>query len=101
MDKRKLIERAAREHRLSREEIVCLLEAVECEEELAAAADLVRRAFVGDGVHLRGLIEFSNICRQNCLYCGLRRDNYDIDRFRQTPDEIVQMAEKAVQFGSK
>ena len=99
MDKRKLIERAVREHSLDREEIICLLEATECEDELAAAADSVRRAFVGDGVHLRGLIEFSNICRQNCLYCGLRRDNKKIERYRLSTAEILTFAAKARDCG--
>ena len=99
MDKRKLIERAVREHSLDREEIICLLEATECEDELAAAADSVRRAFVGDGIHLRGLIEFSNICRQNCLYCGLRRDNKKIERYRLSTAEILTFAAKARDCG--
>ena len=77
-----LIEKAERTHRLSQEELADLLADAEAEEELAAAADRVRHAFVGDEVHLRGLIEFSSYCRQNCLYCGLRRDNEKAERFR-------------------
>ena len=46
------------------------------------AADKLRVETVGDGVHLRGLIEFSNYCRNNCLYCGLRRDNRKVSRYR-------------------
>lgn len=68
---------------------------------LFKAADNVRQIFVGEEVHLRGLIEFSNICKQNCVYCGLRRDNRAVGRFRQAPDEIVHMAKKAVEYGYK
>ncbi|BEU86937.1 [FeFe] hydrogenase H-cluster radical SAM maturase HydE [Selenomonas sp. TAMA-11512] len=68
---------------------------------MAAAADDVRHAYVGDGVHLRGIIEFSNICRQNCMYCGLRRDNGKIERYRLTPEEILDLAKKAVGYGYK
>lgn len=101
MESRELIAIAEREHRLSESEIVQLLGDADIEEELAAAADRVRHEFVGDGVHLRGLIEFSNICRQNCMYCGLRRDNTRLERYRLTADEIVALAEKAVGYGYK
>lgn len=94
-----LIDRAAREHVLNASEIESLLTDNEAEEPLAAAADRVRQAFVGDGVHLRGLIEFSNICRCHCMYCGLRCDNSKIERYRLSPDEIVELADKARGYG--
>ena len=94
-----LIEKAEREHRLAEEEIVILLADAAAEEKLAEAADRVRAAYIGDGVHLRGLIEFSNICRQNCMYCGLRRDNEHTERYRMQPEEILAMAQKAKAYG--
>ncbi len=96
---RTLIEKAERTHRLSEEELASLLADDAAEEAMAAAADRVRRAFVGDEVHLRGLIEFSSYCRQNCMYCGLRRDNEKAQRYRLTPEEIVALAEKAKAAG--
>lgn len=65
------------------------------------AADKLRAETVGDGVHLRGLIEFSNYCRNNCLYCGLRRDNRKVSRYRMTPAEIVAAAEHGAKLGFK
>ena len=94
-----LIEKAERTHRLSEAELSALLADDGAEEELAKAADRVRRATVGDEVHLRGLIEFSSYCRQNCLYCGLRRDNEKAQRYRLSPDEIIALAEKAKAAG--
>ena len=94
-----LVWQAEAQHRLRREAITALLAAPEAEESLAAAADRVRRAFVGDGVHLRGLIEFSNICRQDCMYCGLRRENGKIKRYRLSADTIVELARKAKGYG--
>lgn len=96
---RTLIEKAERTHRLSEEELASLLADDAAEEAMAAAADRVRRAFVGDEVHLRGLIEFSSYCRQNCMYCGLRRDNEKAQRYRLTPEEIVALAGKAKAAG--
>lgn len=95
----KLIAKAETAHQLTKMEIVHLLQAVGAEDDLAKAADRVRQTFVGDGVHLRGLIEFSNICRQDCMYCGLRRDNHKIERYRLTADEIVRLAQKAEGYG--
>jgi biotin synthase len=55
-------------------------------------ADAVRRQWVGDGVLLRGIIEFSNVCRNTCLYCGLNRGNTRLQRYRLTRDEIFAAA---------
>jgi biotin synthase len=62
-------------------------------------ADRVRREGVGDEVHLRGLVEFSNHCARLCGYCGLRRDNRELVRYRMTSSEIVACARDAVRFG--
>jgi biotin synthase len=61
-------------------------------EKLFSFADGVRRKFVGDGVLLRGLIEFSNACRNTCQYCGLNRHNHRLQRYRLTEEEILAAA---------
>ena len=63
------------------------------------AADRVRAENVGDTVHLRAIIEFSNICKRQCIYCGLNRDNKELSRFRMTHEEIVEVAREAVSAG--
>ncbi|MEN6663888.1 MAG: [FeFe] hydrogenase H-cluster radical SAM maturase HydE [Phycisphaerae bacterium] len=68
-------------------------------ENLWRAADEQRRRFVGPQVYLRGLIEFSNICRRHCGYCGLRADNTAITRYRMSEQEILDCADKAVALG--
>lgn len=67
-------------------------------ERLWAMADQVRREHVGDDVHLRGLIEFANVCQRNCLYCGLRSDNTNVSRYRLTEDQIMDCVGQAVTF---
>jgi biotin synthase len=65
--------------------------------ELYQWANEVRRERVGDAVHLRGLIEVSSHCVRQCMYCGLRRGNHDLPRYRMTREEIldcVRLAEK-------
>ena len=95
----RLIEKAENEHSLCEEELAELLASSAAEEPLAAAADRVRRKYVGDGVHLRGLIEFTNICRRSCFYCGLRRENERAERYRLRPQEIVRLAQNARGYG--
>jgi biotin synthase len=68
-------------------------------EQLWSAADETRHHFVGDAVHLRGLIEIGNCCVRGCAYCGLRAGNRAIDRYRMTEDEILACARDAVEFG--
>lgn len=64
-------------------------------------ADKVRREYVGDRVHLRGLLEFSNICSRECFYCGLRAENKNLERYGIPKDEILLLAEHAVKNGYK
>ena len=55
-------------------------------------ADRLRAERVGTDVHLRGLIELSNRCRRNCLYCGLRAGNDRLERFTMTAEEVLAAA---------
>ncbi|HNR34568.1 MAG TPA: [FeFe] hydrogenase H-cluster radical SAM maturase HydE [Candidatus Hydrogenedentes bacterium] len=68
-------------------------------ETLWKAADAVRKANVGDEVHLRGLIEISNYCCRLCGYCGLRADNKGLDRYRMSEDEIMACVHQAAEYG--
>lgn len=97
----KLIATAERTHRLTEDELVVLLTDPDAAEPLYAAADRVREKYVGRQVELRGLIEFSNICRQNCLYCGLRRDNRQVPRYRLEEKTILEFGRRAAELGYK
>lgn len=66
-----------------------LIEAPDTDRELFALADKVRREIYGDEVYVRGLIEFTNHCKNDCLYCGIRRSNRDIGRYRLTEEQIM------------
>jgi biotin synthase len=65
-------------------------------ETLWELADSARRRTVGDAVHIRGLIEFSNYCRSNCHYCGMRSSRKSIPRYRMTQEEVITAAQEAV-----
>lgn len=85
---------------LTRTEICALLTQQDAQA-LYLAADRVRKKHVGDGIYLRGLIEFSSYCKNDCMYCGLRRSNTKAQRYRLTPEQIVQTAQQAVTLGYK
>lgn len=103
MDYKQLVDKAYEKHNLEKEEIERLLMPENSEDEayLFKRADQLRHETVGDFVHLRGLIEFSSHCRRNCNYCGLRRDNTSLLRYRLSPDEIVDIAHNAAMLGYK
>ena len=71
--------------------------------EVAAAlyseAYKVKKKTVGESVYLRGLVEISNICRKNCLYCGIRRDNLNTGRYELTSEEVLEAAAFAAEQG--
>lgn len=87
--------------KLNKEEIVRRLKDDVGQEKLLREADKVRHDNVGDEVHLRGLIEFSNICRNNCMYCGIRRDNKLLQRYRMSEDELIETARRGTELGFK
>lgn len=97
----RLIAQAEQTGKLTKSEIIQLLTSDTWDTELFQAADRIRQQYMGNSVHLRGLIEFSNICRQNCLYCGLRRDNSVVERYRLEPQVIIDFASKAQSYGYK
>ena len=86
---------------LNKTEIIRLLTDSLHQSDLCRHADIVRKQNVGDNVHLRGLIEFSNICRNNCLYCGIRKDNHTVMRYRMSEEELIATAKNAADMGFK
>ena len=84
----------------NKQDIIHMLSDIEAQE-LYAQADKVRHDTLGDEVHLRGLIEFSNICRNNCLYCGIRKGNASVVRYRMSEQELIETARKASDIGFK
>ncbi|MEI8217603.1 MAG: [FeFe] hydrogenase H-cluster radical SAM maturase HydE [Elusimicrobiota bacterium] len=58
--------------------------------ELYARADGVRKEYMGDGILLRGIVEFSSFCKNTCSYCGLNKNNTHLDRFRLTKEQILE-----------
>ncbi|MCR1897663.1 [FeFe] hydrogenase H-cluster radical SAM maturase HydE [Irregularibacter muris] len=68
-------------------------------ERLFFYAQRTREKVYGKKVYMRGLIEFSNYCKQNCLYCGLRRENKNVERYRLSLEEIMECCQEGYQLG--
>ena len=97
----KLIEKLEKTHRLTLGEYKALLDAFcpELAKLLAEKADKVRRRIYGNKVFIRGLIEVSNICKNDCFYCGIRASNKNCDRYRISADEIIECAREGYKLG--
>ncbi|MBQ2278777.1 MAG: [Clostridia bacterium] len=96
-----LIEKLEQTRSLTVEEYELLLEhrCAETAAVLAEKADAVRRKIYGNTVFIRGLIEVSNICKNDCLYCGIRRSNKACDRYRLTKEQILECAGEGYALG--
>jgi len=68
-------------------------------EKLEKWADDVRKQNVGEQIHLRGLVEFSNNCSRRCIYCGINAANIALQRYQMSRDEIVECAKTACDLG--
>ena len=86
-----LIDKLERERTLSKEEFIALIEGRNEENAalLAEKAVKQRSLYYGNDVYIRGLIEFTNYCKNDCHYCGIRCSNRNAQRYRLIPEEIL------------
>lgn len=84
---------------LSDAELKALLETSDFDTLLFSLADKIRRQIYGDEVYIRGLIEFTNYCKNNCYYCGIRNGNHNALRYRLNKDEIIACCREGYSLG--
>ena len=94
-----LVKKLLEERNLSDCELKELIESGKYDENLFAAADKKRREIYGDEVYIRGLIEFTNYCKNNCYYCGIRRDNRNAERYRLDKEDILACCDEGYRLG--
>ena len=87
-----------RKKNITKAELQYLLEGNE-RELLGQRAAAVRQEIYGQAVFIRGLIEFTNYCKNNCYYCGIRRGNKSAVRYRLTKDDILACCEEGYKLG--
>jgi len=81
------------------EELMNILESDLYDNALVYEADIVRRSVYGTDIYIRGLIEFTNYCKNNCYYCGIRRDNKNAERYRLDSDDIFKCCSEGYSLG--
>ena len=96
-----LIDKLAAEHMLKKEEYVKLLKECGPEESeyLAKKAREEKEKHYGNKVFIRGLIEVSNICKNDCYYCGIRKGNENCERYRLTSEDILECCREGYELG--
>lgn len=94
-----LIETLRTTQNLTDAELKELLETDRYDEELRTAADAVRREHYGTDVYIRGLIEFTNYCKNDCFYCGIRRSNRCAERYRLTKEDVLECCQEGYALG--
>ncbi len=103
MDKKatKLIDKLNTVHSLSLEEYEYLIKSISPElmDYAANFARVYQQKYYGNGIFIRGLVEFTNFCRNNCYYCGIRRENRNCERYRLSPEDILECANEGYDLG--
>lgn len=94
-----LLEKLAQGYRPSQQEWRFLIAGQYDRNLLYAKADEVRREHYGTDVYIRGLIEISSYCKNDCLYCGIRRGNSHAQRYRLSKDDILACCEQGYGMG--
>ena len=97
----KLLQKLEESGCLSKDEFIQLISTYTSEdmEYARSLAVSIAKKYFGNKIYIRGLIEFTNICRQDCYYCGLRCSNKKADRYRLTEDEIISCCEIGYPLG--
>lgn len=97
-----VIEKLIIQHTLSKTEYIELLnkwQEPDVQKKVTEEASALRQKYYGNKVFVRGLIEFTNYCKNNCLYCGIRRDNHQVERYRLTMEEILECCDQGAELG--
>ncbi len=96
-----LIDKLMAEHSLTKEEWTALIDGrtKDLSEYLFSRARQVRHRYFGHDVYIRGLIEFTNYCRNDCYYCGIRKSNLNIRRYRMSEDDILSCCRTGYKMG--
>lgn len=96
-----LTDKLEKEHILYKSELteIILGHTPETDEYLFAKARAVRERIYGKDVYMRGLIEFTNYCKNDCMYCGIRRSAKNAERYRLTEEQILNCCETGYRLG--
>ena len=100
-NQKSFIDKLHKEHTLTKEEWITLIEGrtPELSEYLFSLARKERHRYYGHDVYVRGLIEFTNYCKNDCLYCGIRKSNGNAHRYRLSEEDILNCCKEGYDLG--
>ena len=96
-----LIDLLNKNKQLTKEQWVTLISSFS-DEDRAYAAEIARKITdekFGRKIYIRGIVEFSNICKNDCIYCGIRKSNPNVERYRLTKEQILDCCDKGYGYG--
>lgn len=98
---REIVDKVKRRQDITLEEFRMIMETASKEDMdyLASTAREVADSIYGKNVYVRGLIEFTNYCRNDCYYCGIRRSNKEAERYRLTEEQIMECCQMGYELG--
>ncbi|MBP3793738.1 MAG: [FeFe] hydrogenase H-cluster radical SAM maturase HydE [Ruminococcus sp.] len=101
MENKKLIDILEKNRHLEREQWIALLDTFTDEDRAYAAQKAAKTAVsvFGKSIYIRGIVEFSNVCKNDCLYCGIRRSNTKCERYRLSKDQILDCCHAGYEYG--
>lgn len=95
-----LLEKLEKERMLTKDQWIQLIGSREVYESQAAAlTKKIREEHFGNQIYVRGLIEFTNYCKNDCYYCGIRRSNRNAERYRLTMEQILECTDTGYELG--
>ncbi|MDY5497831.1 MAG: [FeFe] hydrogenase H-cluster radical SAM maturase HydE [Anaerobutyricum sp.] len=97
-----IVDKLITTHSLTKAECIALFQLFDDEnvmKKIREEAVRLQKKYYGTKVYARGLIEFTNYCKNNCYYCGIRRDNHHIKRYRLSEDDILSCCENGARLG--
>ena len=101
MENKKLIDILEKNRHLEREQWIALLDTFTDEDRAYAAQKAAKTAVsvFGKSIYIRGIVEFSNVCKNDCFYCGIRRSNTKCERYRLSKDQILDCCHAGYEYG--
>lgn len=98
---REIVDKVKRRQDITLEEFRMIMETASKEDMdyLTSTAREVADSIYGKNVYVRGLIEFTNYCRNDCYYCGIRRSNKEAERYRLTEEQIMECCQMGYELG--
>lgn len=95
----KIIDKLYETHNLTEYDMLHVLQTDIYDEYIFSKADEMRRKIYGNKVYIRGLIEFTNYCKNDCFYCGLRKSNQNVKRYRLSKEQIIDCCKRGYNLG--